>query len=43
VTCLIQLDEIRRDSRYPKFENYLKPHRVGLMVNRLQGALIVDG
>jgi uncharacterized protein len=43
VTCSIQLEEIRRASRYPKFRDVLKPHRVGRMVNDLQGALVVDG
>jgi putative PIN family toxin of toxin-antitoxin system len=43
VTCSIQLEEIRRASRYRKFQNYLKPHRVGRMVNRLKDAILVDG
>lgn len=43
VTCSIQLEEIRRASRYPKFRDLLKPHRVGRMVNDLQGALLMDG
>jgi hypothetical protein len=43
VTCSIQLDEIRRASRYPKFRDLLKPHRVGRMVNDLQGAHLMDG
>ena len=43
VTCSIQLDEIRRASRYPTFPDVLKPHRVGRMVNDLQGALLMDG
>ncbi len=41
-TCSIQLDELRRASRYPKFRHYLKPQRVGLMVNRLKAAIVVD-
>ena len=41
VTCAIQLDEIRRASRYPKFRDILQPHRVGRMLNNLQGAIIV--
>ncbi len=36
VTCTIQLDELRRASRYPKFRGILQPHRVGQMVNNLQ-------
>jgi uncharacterized protein len=43
VTCSIQLEEIRRASRYPKFRDVLKPHRVGRMVNNLQGASLFDG
>jgi len=43
LTCSTQLDEIRRASRYPKFQQYLKPHRVGRMGNRVRGAILVDG
>jgi putative PIN family toxin of toxin-antitoxin system len=42
VTCSIQLEEIRRASRYPKFQKILKPHLVGGMVNRLKRAVIMD-
>ena len=42
VTCRMQLDEIRRASRYPKFRTIPQPHRVGRMVNNLQGAIAVD-
>ena len=42
ITCSIQLDELRRASRYPKFRHYLKPHQVGLMINRLKAAIVVD-
>jgi putative PIN family toxin of toxin-antitoxin system len=42
VTCSIQLEEIRRASRYPKLRDILKPHRVGAMVNDLRGAILVD-
>jgi putative PIN family toxin of toxin-antitoxin system len=42
VTCLEQLDELRRASRYPKFRGLLQPHHVGRMVNNLQGALVFD-
>ena len=42
VTAIIQLDELRRASRYPKFRGVLQPHRVGRMVNNLQAAVIVD-
>ena len=42
VTSRIQLDEIRRASRYPKFRGILQPHRVGHMVNNLQGTIVID-
>jgi putative PIN family toxin of toxin-antitoxin system len=42
VTSLMQLDEIRRASRYPKFQTVLQPHRVGTMVNNLQRAIVLD-
>lgn len=40
ITTAIQLDEIRRASRYPKFRGVLQPHRVGRMLNELQGATV---
>jgi hypothetical protein len=42
VTCSIQLEEIRRASRYPKFRDVLKPHRVGRRINDLHGAIVMD-
>jgi len=42
VTCTIQLDELRRASRYAKFRTILQPHRVGQMLNSLQGAVLPD-
>jgi len=42
VTSKMQLDEIRRASRYPKFRNSLQPAKVGTMVNNLQRALVLD-
>jgi putative PIN family toxin of toxin-antitoxin system len=42
VTSRMQLDEIRRASRYPKFQSVLQPARVGVMVNNLQRALALD-
>jgi putative PIN family toxin of toxin-antitoxin system len=42
ITAEVQLDEVRRASRYPKFRNVLQPHRVGRMLNDLRGAEIVD-
>ena len=42
VTCAIQLEELRRASRYPKFRTIPQPHRVGQMLNNLQGAILLD-
>lgn len=42
VTCPIQLDEVRRASRYPKLRAILQPHRVGAMVNALRAAALPD-
>lgn len=42
VTSLAQLDELRRASRYPKFQAILQPNRVGAMVNNLQRAIVLD-
>lgn len=42
ITSTIQLDELRRASRYPKFRGILQPHRVGHMLNNLHGATIID-
>jgi predicted nucleic acid-binding protein len=42
VTCHEQLEEIRRASRYPKFKAILQPHRVGLMLNNMQSATVMD-
>lgn len=42
VTSLVQLDELRRASRYPKFKAVLQPHQVGAMVNNLQRAIVLD-
>ena len=42
VTSQIQLDELRRASRYPKFKEVLQPHRVGTMVNNLQRAVVLE-
>lgn len=42
ITSLVQLDELRRASRYPKFQAVLQPHRVGAMVNSLQRAIVLD-
>lgn len=43
VCCRIQLDEIRRASRYPKLARILQPHRVGTLINQIErGALVED-
>lgn len=42
VTSRMQLDEIRRASRYPKFQAILQPAKVGAMVNNLQRAVVLD-
>jgi len=42
VTSLVQLDELRRASRYLKFQAVLQPHQVGTMVNNLQRAIVLD-
>lgn len=42
VTAAIQLDELRRASRYPKFRAVLQPHRVGHMLNNLHAATVFD-
>jgi len=42
VTSIVQLDELRRASRYPKFQAVLQPNQVGAMVNNLQRAIVLD-
>lgn len=42
ITSIIQLDELRRASRYPKFKSILQPAKVGTMINNLQHAIILD-
>lgn len=42
VTSRMQLEEIRRASRYPKFQSVLQPAKVGVMINNLQGALVLE-
>lgn len=41
VTSQVQLDEMRRASRYPKFKSILQPAKVGAMMNNLQHAIIL--
>lgn len=42
ITSVLQLDELRRASRHPKFKTILQPARVGTMINNLQRAIILD-
>jgi uncharacterized protein len=42
VTSVIQLNELRRASRYPKFKTILQPSRVGRMINNLQHAIVLE-
>lgn len=42
VTCDEQLEEIRCASRYPKLKDILQPHRVGLMLNNMKSATVID-
>jgi putative PIN family toxin of toxin-antitoxin system len=41
VTSAVQLDEIRRVSRYPKLKPILPAHRIGTMVNNMQRAMVL--
>ncbi len=42
VTSQLQLDEIRRASRYSKLQTVLQPARVGTMINNLQRAIVLE-
>ncbi len=42
VTSIVQLEELRRASRYPKLKAVLQPSRVGAMINNFQHAIILD-
>lgn len=42
VTSHEQLEEIRRASRYPKFQEVLQPSKVGVMVKNLQRAIVLE-
>ncbi|AVR88911.1 putative toxin-antitoxin system toxin component, PIN family [Thauera aromatica] len=42
VTSRAQLEEIRRASRYPKLQAVLQPVKVGVMINNLQRALVLE-
>ena len=41
VTSAVQLDEIRRVSRYPKLKPILPAHRIGTMVNNMHRAMVL--
>ncbi|MDA8093965.1 MAG: putative toxin-antitoxin system toxin component, PIN family [Betaproteobacteria bacterium] len=41
VTSTVQLDELRRVSRYPKLKIILPAHRIGTMVNNMQRAIVL--
>ncbi|MFD1246131.1 putative toxin-antitoxin system toxin component, PIN family [Paralysiella testudinis] len=42
VTSQLQLDEIRRASRYPRLKAALQPSKVGTMLNNLQRAIVLE-
>lgn len=42
VTSTLQLDEIRRASRYPKLQAVLQPAKVGTLLNNLQRARVLQ-
>ena len=42
VTSTLQLDELRRVSKYPKLKAILPPHRVGTMINNIQHAVVLE-
>jgi putative PIN family toxin of toxin-antitoxin system len=41
VTGSVQLDELRRVSRYPKIKAILPAHRVGTMIKNMQRAIVL--
>ncbi|WP_395828026.1 putative toxin-antitoxin system toxin component, PIN family [Collimonas sp.] len=41
VTSTVQLDELRRVSRYPKLKTILPAHRIGTMVNNMHRAIVL--
>jgi uncharacterized protein len=42
VTSRMQLDEMRRASRYPKLQAILQPAKVGVMIHNLQRAEVLE-
>lgn len=41
VTSEVQLEELRRVSRYPKLKSILPAHRIGTMINNMQRAIVL--
>lgn len=41
VTSELQLDELRRVSRYPRLRKYLSPHEVGRLVGQIRRHAVV--
>lgn len=41
VTSAVQLDELRRVSRYPKLKAILPAHRIGTMINTMHRAIVL--
>jgi len=41
VTSYVQLDELRRASRYPKLKAILPAHRAGTLINHMQRATVL--
>lgn len=42
ITSVVQLEELRRVSRYPKIKAILPAHRVGAMINNIQNATVLE-
>ena len=42
VTSKVQLEELRRASRYPKLKQLIKPAKVGTMINHMQRAIVLQ-
>jgi putative PIN family toxin of toxin-antitoxin system len=39
-TCIDQIEEIRKASRYPRFRMALQPHLIGILINNLNRATV---
>lgn len=42
VTSSLQLEELRRASRYPRLRRILPAHRIGTMIKNMQRAIVLD-